>query len=190
MTTKAKIDLVNNVVELEGSEQFVTKYLDEFRQLLRDRPIAYAPNEHSPPSQSGKKKTKKEKTIPAKKTKGPKKVEIEEFDIEGDTASSIPSLREFYKEKKPGTSNHKRIVVFAYYINHILKKQEFSEGQIEYAYKALGISGRPSYLHQAMIDLKNKKAWLENGSGSDKWAIKRLGELFVEERLPGENEDG
>ncbi len=77
----------------------------------------------------------------------------------------------------------KFVITVGYYITSILKLEEFSEGNIEYAYKALGSTNRPAHLHQIIINQKNTKHWFEEGSSGDKWKLSRLGEIYVESSL-------
>jgi len=126
------------------------------------------------------------KEKPSQKTKTkkgiPTKIIPEKFDISGN--KSTPSLKAFLKEKKPSASANERILVIGYYITNKLKKNEFSEENIEFAYRVLQLSGRPKHLHQSFIDIRNKKFWIEQGSDTNLWTISRIGEIYVEEKLP------
>ncbi len=92
------------------------------------------------------------------------------------------SLEDFIKEKKIGDSSRERILVIAFYIKNILDKDTFSDGNIEYAYRALSLKNKPIHLRQAITDVKTKKFEIES-IGSD-WSISRIGEKYVDEKLP------
>ncbi len=173
--TKAKMNLKEGIIELEGNESFVTKYLEEFKEKITKENI------------SKREKTSFEEKLIKKKEKinsNPKKVEIEPFEIKGDESQNIPSLKKFYEDKKPGEGSPSRITVIGYYVTKIINKEEFSEGNVEFAYTALKLNKRPKHLHQAMLDAKNINRYLESLSDKDKWTLGRIGELHVEDELP------
>lgn len=188
--TKVKISIGDGSFEIEGSEEFVTKHLEEFKGLLSGSGKS-ALSEKAPKAQT-KKTTKRanegiekeEKSSTRSKTRA-KKVEAERFDIhEGDEK---PSLHDFFNEKKPGRANGARIAVIGYYITEILGQDSFSEGQVEYAYKMLKIN-RPNHLHQIMINNKNEKDYYEPTEGDESnWQLTRTGEIFVADNLPSDD---
>lgn len=188
--TKVKISIGDDSFEIEGSEEFVTKHLEEFKKLLRGS------GKSSPPKGKPKAKTKnltkqvnegeeKEgKSTPRSKTRA-KKVSAERFDIHG--GDGKPSLQKFLDEKKPGRANGPRIAVIGYYVTKILGHDSFSEGQVEYAYRMLGVK-RPNHLHQIMINNKNEKDYYEPMEGDESnWQLTRTGEIFVADNLPSED---
>ena len=183
--TKAIINLQERTIQLEGSEEFVCKYLDEFKDKLSVQEWT----QPTPKTPIQKGKISKEKEKKEKKTRLPTKVEIEEFDIKGDSKTNIPSLKEFINEKKP-RSHQERITVVGYYFTNILKKgEEFSEGNTEFVYNALKFpkSRNP---HQSHTDTKNHKRWIDKGSDLQHWKVTRLGEIHVEEEMPSKGEKG
>lgn len=182
-SAKVKINIGSNYFEIEGSEQFVNQYIEEFKHLISN---GRAP-ESSKRKSNGSSKQKAVSPIEIKEPKTPrpkraKKVIAERFDIHG--GNGKPSLKDFLDEKKPGTANGPRIAVIGYYITEILGNQTFSEGQVEYAYKMLGIK-RPNHLHQIMINNKNEKDYYEPIEGDESnWQLTRSGEIFVADELP------
>lgn len=194
--TKVKLEINGNSFEIEGSEQFVAKHLEEFKQLMAQSPAKanepqVAPKGNPKPRETANKsKTPKAvddsgagKKSPRSKAKS-KKVVAERFDIHGDKDKK--SLKEFFDNKSPGAANGPAIAVIGYYITEILEQESFSEGQVEYAYKMLGLK-RPNHLRQIMINNKNEKDWYEpmGGDGNESsWQLTRGGELFVSDKLP------
>ena len=193
--TKVRITLGEDSVELEGSEEFVAKHLDEFRTLLISRANAGPPPKVQARKRSAKVKvirtspdvgeaTQEVKSRSRTKAKA-KKVVAARFDIHG--GDGKPSLKDFLDEKRPGRANGACIAVIGYYITEILGEQSFSEGQVEYAYKMLNIK-RPNHLHQIMINTKNEKDYYEQVEGEESsWKLTRGGELFVADELPGQD---
>lgn len=189
-TTKAKINLKEGLIELEGSEDFVGNYLNLFKDLLmvRDFDPKQQEVESEPPLSKDEPKgaPQPKKKAPAKKAASSKrtapKVEVERFDIHG--KDDTPSLKTFMEEKKPGTKNGNIIVVIGYYITEILGDDFFTLGQVEYAYKMLGLK-RPGHMRQIMINEKNERDLYEpDEEDKNKWNLTRSGELFVSDQLP------
>ena len=110
-----------------------------------------------------------------------KSIKIEEFNLSKSTGKV--SLEEFIALKNPGESTSDRIVVIAYYITRIQKVDFFTEGQIEFAYKALQLNNRPGHLRQTINNIKNTKVWFKDVS-QGQWSLERMGEIYVEDKLP------
>lgn len=182
--TKAKINLKEGTIELEGSESFVSGYLDEFKELL-EAPQKTERQSPPPAPKAAAKKAPAKKAAASKATTGKKaapKVSMERFDIHG--GNDIPSLSKFMEEKKPGTGNGNIIAVMGFYITDLLGNDNFTEGQIEYAYKMLKLK-RPAHLRQIMINEKNKRDLFEaDAEDSTLWSLTRTGEIYVSDSLP------
>jgi len=131
-------------------------------------------------NQNGKRKSTKS----GKPTKS-KTIPIEKFDLHKD-AKNI-SLEDFLKEKNPGKTTANIIAVIGYYITVLKGSPTFTEGNVDYAYRTLSISGRPAYLRQIMINAKNKQDFFEPAEGDGVWKLTRTGEIFVDEKLPPKN---
>jgi hypothetical protein len=184
-TAKAKINLNEGVIELEGTEEFVRAYLDEFKELFKkpsapmdgSQRLEYEATPTTPKKANSKKSGGSKKSAP--------KVTAERFDIHGN--ENIPSLQTFFDEKKPGKANGDIIAVIGCYITEKLGNETFTEGQVEYAYKMLNIS-RPNHLRQIMVNTKNSKDYFEQNEEGGGWKLTRTGEIFVSEQLPGKTE--
>ncbi len=186
METKALINLKEGTVELVGSEEFVSKYLDIFKDKLDSKRVTAKKEviedeeeEIQLKQHEAKGKEKKEKKA-SKPTKA-KNIAIEKFDIHKDKDN--PSLEDFLKEKNPGRTTANVIAVIGYYITVIKGAEYFSEGNIDYAYRTLSIPKRPNHLRQIIINAKNDKDFFEPGE-EGKWKLARTGEIFVDEKLP------
>ena len=183
METKAKINLREQIIELEGSEEFVQKYLDQFSALLKLNqrtdvaPLDRAVDKPKPTADSAATKPNAQKGKPKAKS-----ISMEKFDIHG--GADCPSLEDFFKEKNPGESAGDRIAVIGYYITVHKKQPCFSEGNVEYAYRMLQLKGRPTHLRQVIINNKNQRDLFEQHEDGVNWKLARSGEIFVDEKLP------
>jgi hypothetical protein len=109
-----------------------------------------------------------------------KPVTDERFDIFAD--GSHPSLYDFMKEKKPGTSAPNVIVVIGYYITKIKGLQSFTYGNIEFAYNTLALPKKPKYFYQSLTVAKKKHGFFESVSGG-RWKLTDKGAAYVENNL-------
>ncbi|MGV3590377.1 MAG: hypothetical protein ACO1PZ_01735 [Gammaproteobacteria bacterium] len=198
--TKVKIHINGNYFEIEGSEDFVSRHLERFQELLSLAPASQDAGE----VQSTKRRPKLKKRPKPAVTQGEtgedaspsgqsrqrskaksRKVAAERFDIHG--GDGKPSLMEFLDEKKPGSANGPRIAAIGYYITEVLGQGSFTEGQIEYAYKMLNFK-RPNHLHQIMINNKNQNDYYDQIDGTESsWQLTRSGEIFVGDNLPADD---
>lgn len=184
--SRVKIDLSAGTIELEGSETFVSKYLDEFK----DKIGAVSPsvtndapgNIHNPEPKMNKKDASPKARGTEKKRPSPtKQVKAEAFETKPE---GKPALESFFATKGLPASHSRRIAIVGYYLTQILGREYFTEGNIEFAYKVLKIN-RPKYVRQACIDAKNQQQYLETvdrGEGEPSaWNVSRLGQIYVED---------
>ena len=174
--TRVKIDISQGIIELEGNQDFVEKYLTWFEEkMLVKQPF-------KSPKEVITRQPKTPKTSQEKKTKLPGVQKPESFKIK---VEGGPTLKDFFKEKLPNTKpSHPEIIpVIATYVKVHAKMNEISEGNISFAYTAVGIS-RPKFLRQTIINLKNQKSFFTEGSEDGKWILTELGEDYVMNELP------
>lgn len=109
-----------------------------------------------------------------------KSVTVEEFD----PLNKVKTLAKLFDEKKPGENTGARILLIAYYIIKINKSEYFTEGNIDFAYRVLGLNKRPNFLHQTLLNLVSRKVWLNQIEGKEgAWSITRIGESFVDDKM-------
>ncbi len=140
--------LDNNRYSLTGTAD---EFLSKFPRETKVRPSR---------KRSTTRNTPIDKSTPtASKNARSKTFELEKFDTnaEGDK----PSLADFFAQKKPGSAVAQRVAVLAYYITRIRGADNFSEGNIDYAYRLLNLKGRPRFLRQILINNKNKNDWFD-----------------------------
>ena len=173
--TKAKLDLKLGIIELEGSEAFVTRYLDVFKQEMKGFKIS----EGEPDIRKGKKKEEGEK--PKKKTgKTPQTVAPIPLDLKA--KNSNPSLRDFFKEKNP-KSHEENLTIFAYYLKKYLNINEMLMGHVVSCCKEVRCKV-PTNIPTMFGNIQHRKGWVDVGTGGESAKITTQGENFVEYDLP------
>jgi hypothetical protein len=124
------------------------------------------------------------KSLPVSRKVVANSIVADEFDVYKNDYKI--SLEDFFSRKKPGLGNPNRIVTIAYYITKINHQEYFTEGNIDYAYRILNLSGKPVHLKQVIINLKNDRIWFQKvlDGGTAGWRLTRQAEIYVEEKLP------
>jgi len=175
MVTKAKINLKEGTIELEGSEAFVSKYLEEFRKQIQD--IKFS----GTVTQTEKVKTHEVKEKPKKKVgKTPQTVAPIPLDLK--KKNDKPSLRDFFKEKNP--KNHmENLTVFAYYLKKYLSINEMQMGHVVSCCKEVECKV-PTNIPVMFGNIQHRKGWVDILTGGESAQITTQGENFVEFDLP------
>ncbi len=123
------------------------------------------------------------KPVPNKVSKGPKKVIAKSIKAEKfDMYSESKTLKDFFEDLGSPKRSNERILAIGYYINNILGVETFTDGNIDYAYKALKLDKRPTYLRQIITNIKNRHFWFEAGNNNS-WIVSRDGEIYIENKL-------
>ncbi|KAA5547762.1 zinc ribbon domain-containing protein [Adhaeribacter rhizoryzae] len=170
----------------ENEFKFTAQGLDKANELL-----LMATNGSKFPSRSPRKSVifaqanlNSQRTNPVSRKTAANTIEADEFDVYKNEHKI--SLEEFFARKKPGTGNPNRIVTIAYYITKINHQEYFTEGNIDFAYRILNLSGKPVHLKQVIINLKNSRIWFQKvlDRGTNGWRLTRQAEIYVEEKLP------
>lgn len=187
MTAKARIDIKEGIIELEGSETFVAKYLDEFKALVNAKPSEKVVSQPEKPIIPESKEKEISKPAPKKRGRKPgktkaetkkenaKKVSIAHFDYT--KTETRPDLKSLYEEKKP--KNHgEGIAVIAYYLKQYQKAKTFSVKDVESSYKAIGITF-PKHIGQVMYNNRELGYYEKTGKRSV-WKLTEKGVSFVD----------
>ena len=168
---KFKID-PDGTIEVTGSEEFVSKMLQEHKELFLTR-------------------------INTSIKKGPEKVElkptdektrrrrasqpIEAVDIDLSAGDSYHSLIDFYNEKKP-KSFIEKTTLFTYYLKENKSIDEITPSHLITCYRAVG-SILPKNLPQTILDAK-QKGLMTGDSGTALAKISNIGINLIEHELP------
>lgn len=167
MDAKLKISISDGILEVEGSESFVLKVYNDFKDKLavlslptnteipRDKPIV--PKEKT--NTSVKSKTSKPKTSVKPKATGNLLTSLNL------RASGKKSLKDFIAEyKKP--SSEEKILLYVYYLTNELKESNIGLDHIYTCIKEIG-DKVPAYLKQTVTNVKNRKGWLDTSNYDD-----------------------
>jgi hypothetical protein len=173
--TKAKINLKEGIIELEGSEAFVSKYLEEFRKQIQEvkSPVTV--------TQMEKVQTHEVKEKPKKKVgKTPQTVAPLSLDLKA--KDDKPALRDFFKKKNP--KNHmENLTVFAFYLKKYLNINEMQMGHVVSCCKEVGCKV-PTNIPEMFKNIQHRKGWVDVLTGGESAQIITQGENFVEFDLP------
>lgn len=176
IVTKAKINIKEGIVELEGSENFVSKYLEYFKQEIGKTP---SPSLSVP---ENKKQDEEKKTDSgAKKSYSPSQTFVP-IPLDLSKKDNKISLRDFYKQKQ--TKNQgESLVIFAYYLKKFLNIPKIEAGHVLSCCKDVGIRV-PKNIPQMFYDISHNQGWLNMGEGRKYVEINIAGENLVEFDLP------
>lgn len=136
-------------------------------------------NETSTKGKASKKTDAKESSKKGNKISA-KSVKAEQFDIF--KSAKKPALEDFLKERGVKDKNSDLILAFAYYLIKYCGISNFSDGNIEYAYKALK-KNPPLHLRQTITNCKTNNLWF-NSTDDGKWILERKGENDFEKTHP------
>jgi hypothetical protein len=176
-STKAKINLKEGIIELEGSENFVIKQLDIFKDLIQNQkspPLAKAPESSINQSESTDDQNSEEKKH-RRKNASPKIVQPIALDLK--KTDNRPSLQEFYSTKNPKTAMEKA-TVFAYYLKKYLNTPKIEAGHVVSCCRAVSTKV-PNDIGMTFYNAQKLYAWLQLDT-SGKAEISIQGENMVE----------
>jgi hypothetical protein len=176
MPAKLRIDLLQGIVEVEGTEELVVRVYDDFKEHLSQTGVQRKPaaKVNMPAAQTNQSDGKDSK----RKPRGTRK---EAHSVVGDLDLSNKggkqSLKEFHAEHT-AKSNMDCNLLFVYYLKNVAKLGSISTAHVYTCYKQLQMRV-PNALEQSLIDTKRKKSWLET-SDLTNITLTTLGENHVE----------
>jgi|TARA_B100000315_G_C14560057_1_gene580051 hypothetical protein len=188
---KAKINMNEGIIEIEGSEDFIIKLLDKYGTNFVNESVTVNPNLKpvSIDSDSVIVKTSKKKSL----QEDPKNIrqatiiknhinqEPISINLEGDENS--PSLSDLYAKKSPQT-HQEAVTFFTYYVTKYLGIQNVHVGHIVSCYDKVNAK-KPLHIERLFQEIKIFTGWLDSGDLSQTAKITISGENFVENDLPG-----
>ena len=174
MVTKAKINLKEGTIELEGSEAFVTKYLETFRKEMKEFKPEMEQDRGAESGTTGGRKRRKKGAVT------PRLVAAIALDLT--EKGEKPALRNFYKQKAPKT-DMERVTVFAYYLKKYLNIDKIEAGHVVSCCKEVH-SRIPADIPQAFYNAQQHHAWVKVEESGKFASITIQGDNLVENDLP------
>lgn len=170
--TKAKINLKEGTIELEGSEAFVTGQLQTFTKEMKG--LRFKPETESG-SELGTSQRRKRK-----KSATPRLVAAIALDLT--EKGEKPALKDFYKLKAPKT-DMERVTVFAYYLKKYLSTNKIEAGHVVSCCKEVHCR-IPTDIPQTFYNAQQHYAWVKVEESGKFASITIPGENLVETELP------
>lgn len=167
MTAKMRIDLSQGVVEAEGSEAFVERIYNDFKEkILSGATTADSPRRRPPPvvvqppaDGNGAPPANKSR----KKKVGTPQM-VNDLNLSG--VGGAPSLRDFYANYK-STTNFLRNVIFIYYLQNKLGLKAITVNHVFTCYRNIPGVKIPGNLIQSLYDTKARQGWVDTTSLED-----------------------
>jgi len=119
----------------------------------------------------------------AKKNRGKRSLEqpaiVKDLNLKAD--SSIESLRDFWKRKRPDGFLEQN-AVFVYYLSMLKRIENISQDHVYTCYK--DVAARiPGAFYQSLLDTSRRKGWIDT-KNMQNIRVTTVGENFVEHDLP------
>ena len=172
--TKAKINMNEGIIEVEGSEDFIIKLLDKYGKNFVNESVTVKTSKKKS-LQKDSKNVRQETMI--KKHVDQKPIPI---NLEGDEHS--PSLSELYAKKSPQT-HQEAVTFFIHYVTKYLGIQNVHAGHVVSCYDEVNAK-KPLQIERLFQEIKIFTGWLGSGSLPQTAKITVNGETFVENDLP------
>jgi len=198
MTTKLKIDLVQGILEVEGSETFVKAIYRDFKvQFLGEDAIEEEIKPTTRRRRSRKPITQKTPTVqpevtaevaatlataPETKTPQPTQPTYDFLkDLDLSAADDHVSLVEFMDSKFPIT-NEERNLVFLYYLQHVIKEKPITPDHVYTCYRKAKIRAPLDIEHSLRMTADHRK-WIKIAKNGN-ITVTVAGKTYLEKQLP------
>ena len=179
--TRIRISVGNSYIEIEGTEDYIEKKLKETESFtpIMER-LGGATNSSSAVIE-GAKPGVKPKTVKKKKPviRAPESYNVLP-DLDLASKDDIPSLEDFYKNKKPSSAMESN-TVFIYYLKKLRNISNIGVNHVYSCYKSVNAKA-PKALYQSLVDTRGEKGWIIT-TNMDDIGIGIAGENFVELEL-------
>jgi hypothetical protein len=171
---KAKINMNEGIIEVEGSEDFIIKLIDKYGKTFVNESVttkSLKKNHQLKDSKNIRHATIIKKPI----VQAPIPINLEGNE-------NIPSLSDLYAEKSPQT-HQEAVTFFTHYVTKYLGIQNVHAGHIVSCYNEVNAK-KPLQIERLFQEIKIFTGWLDSGSLPQTAKITISGETFVENDLP------
>jgi len=180
--TRIRISVGNSYIEIEGTEDYIEKKLKETESFAPLMEKLGGATTSSSAVIEGAKPGVEPGTVKKKKpvSRAPESYNVlPDLDLAG--KDDIPSLEDFYKDKKPSNAMESN-AVFIYYLKKLRNISKIGINHVYSCYKNVRAKA-PKALYQSLADTRKTKGWIITTSMDD-IGIGIGGENFVEHDLP------
>jgi hypothetical protein len=178
IVTKAKINLKEGTIDLEGSEAFVTAQLQIFAKEMKG--LRFTPEIGTGKTGSSEAAETSEGRKRRRKGATPRLVAAIPLDLKAKDGK--PDLKEFYKQKAP-KSDMERVTLFAYYLKKYLNTDQIEAGHVVSCCKEVHCK-IPADISQTFYNAQQHYAWLKAKEHGKLASITVQGDNLIETELP------
>lgn len=187
--TKAKVNFKEGTLDLEGSEEFVSRFLESFQENMTKFKVP----DYSPQVDLPQKTEEAPNNIiavsglensPSKRKPKKASQSVSPIAIDLTAKDGNPSLIDFFNEKMP-KSNQEAVTLFAYYLKYYQNTPSMKEGHAVSCFQEVN---RPiPNIKETFSNSQRFKAWLELEEGGESVHTTIKGENLVKFGLPKNN---
>src|SRR5579871_89024 len=182
MNAKLKIDIKQGVIEVEGTEEFVTRIYGDFKERIVATPVESAKRvvDTSGKTSSGEEPADDKKRPASSRNRAGSAPSIVK-DLDLAARNGDPSLKDFCAPFAPSSAKEWNLL-FLYFVQKHERANPVTQDHIYTCYKTFG-ARPPAAFSQSLFDTARKSGWIEVSGLSD-LRLTIVGENYVEHDFP------
>ena len=186
---KIRIDLQNQIIDIEGTETFVKETLEKLDLQILGKSVGRGSVSAPAQAQSTQEKNKSDTSTGGKKPKAKtakKSSNIKIDPVDTSRKGNVPSLSEFLSEKfgeYKSATMQELTVVMIYYLIKYKSLSGVNGGNILSCFQNIGMK-KPTNVMQIFNNIVNRTGYIEVAEEARTYRCNVAGENFVEHDLP------